>query len=354
MSDIDNDKLGALVGKMLGDLGGAFSVPTVRIGFRLGLFDALHRHGAARISELAGRTGLAERYVREWAFAQAANGYIAFDAEQEQFSLTPEQAMVFANKESPVYLEGAFDLASAMVEGQSKVESAFQTGHGVAWGESSGCLFCAVGAFFRPGYVNAIAQSWLPAIEGATSRLKDGAKVADIGCGVGFSTLLMAEAFPNSSFIGYDFHAPSIEQANAHAKAHGVADRVRFEVAAAKNITERNFDLITMFDCLHDMGDPRGSAAHVRSLLKPDAAWMIVEPIAGNAPGDNVGNPVSRLYYNASTMICVPNSLSQEVGEALGAQAGEAKLTEVLKSAGFGRVRRATEGPFNMVLEARP
>ena len=191
-------------------------------------------------------------------------------------------------------------------------------------------------------------------VTGDRRRQQAGAKVADIGCGVGFSTLLMAEAFPKSSFIGYDFHAPSIEQANAHARAHGVADRVRFEVAAAKEITERNFDLVTMFDCLHDMGDPRGSAAHVRTLLKPDAAWMIVEPIAGNSPGDNIGNPVSRLYYNASTMICVPTSLAQEVGEALGAQAGETRLTDVLKSAGFSRVRRATEGPFNMVLEARP
>jgi SAM-dependent methyltransferase len=243
MSDIDNDKLGALVGKMLGDLGGAFSVPTVRIGFRLGLFDALHRHGAARISELAERTGLAERYVREWAFAQAANGYIAFDAEQERFSLTPEQAMVFANKDSPVYLEGAFDLASAMVEGQSKVESAFQTGHGVAWGQSCGCLFCAVGAFFRPGYVNSIVQSWLPSLDGVLPKLKSGAKVADVGCGVGFLTLLMAKAFPLSSFVGYDFHAPSIEQANSHAKAHGLADRVRFVTAPAKDITDRDFDL---------------------------------------------------------------------------------------------------------------
>ncbi|MGB7713789.1 MAG: class I SAM-dependent methyltransferase, partial [Pseudolabrys sp.] len=276
MSDIDNDKVGALVGKMLGDLGGAFSVPTARIGFRLGLFDALHRHGAARISELAGRTGLAERYVREWAFAQAANGYIAFDAEQEQFSLTPEQAMVFANKESPVYLEGAFDLASAMVEGQSKVEAAFQTGQGVAWGESCGCLFCAVGAFFRPGYVNSIVQSWLPSLDGVLPKLKDGAKVADIGCGVGFSTLLMAKAFPSSSFVGYDFHAPSIEQANSHAKAHGLADRVRFVTAPAKDITDRDFDLVTMFDCLHDMGDPRGCAKHVRKLLKPSGSWMIV------------------------------------------------------------------------------
>jgi hypothetical protein len=351
MSEVDGDKLNSLVGKMLGDLGGAFSVPTVRIGYRLGLFDALHKDGPATAAELAKRTGLAARYVREWAMAQAANGYIMFNAADEHVSLTPEQAMVFTVKNSPVYLEGAFDLSAAMVEGQSKVEDAFRSGAGVAWGESSGCLFCAVGAFFRPGYVNAIAQSWLPAIEGAMPKLQSGAKVADIGCGVGFSTLLMAQAFPKSSFTGYDLHAPSIEQANAHARAHGVADRVRFEVAAAKNISERNFDLVTMFDCLHDMGDPRGVRHGARFARR---RVMIVEPIAGNAPGDNVGNPVSRLYYNTSTMICVPTSLSQEVGEALGAQAGEAKLTEVLRSAGFGRVRRATEGPFNMVIEARP
>jgi ubiquinone/menaquinone biosynthesis C-methylase UbiE len=234
------------------------------------------------------------------------------------------------------------------------VEAAFHTGKGVAWGHSAGCLFCAVGAFFRPGYVNAIAQAWLPALDGMLPRLAAGAKVADVGCGVGFSTLLMAEAFPNSSFVGYDFHAPSIEQANAHAEAHGLAGRVRFETIAAKDIAERDFDLVTMFDCLHDMGDPRGAASHIRTLLKADGAWMLVEPIAGDQPSDNVGNPVSRLYYNASTMICVPTSLDQEVGEALGAQAGEAKLTEVLTSAGFTRVRRATEGPFNMVLEARP
>jgi 2-polyprenyl-3-methyl-5-hydroxy-6-metoxy-1,4-benzoquinol methylase len=354
MSDIDSDKLNALVGKMLGDLGGAFSVPTVRIGYRLGLFEALHKHGATSVAELAKRTGLAERYVREWAMAQAANGYIAFDAKQERFSLTAEQAMVFAAKESPVYLEGAFDLAAAMVNGQPKVEAAFKTGHGVTWGDSSGCLFCAVGAFFRPGYVNAIEQAWLPSLDGVLPKLKAGAKVADVGCGVGFSTLLMAKAFPASSFVGYDFHAPSIEQANAHAKAHGLADRVRFVKAAAKEIADRDFDLVTMFDCLHDMGDPRGCAAHVRKLLKPNGSWMLVEPIASDKTAENVGNPVSRIYYNASTMICVPTSLSQEVGEALGAQAGEAKLTEVLKEGGFRHVRRATEGPFNMVLEARP
>ncbi len=354
MNDIDGDKLNALVGKMLGDLGGAFSVPTVRIGYRLGLFDALHRGGPASAADLAQRAGLAERYVREWALAQAANGYITVDAAADRFSLTPEQAMVFAVKDSPVYLEGAFDLGAAMVEGQPKVEAAFRSGGGVAWGESAGCLFCAVGAFFRPGYVNALTQSWLPALDGVAPKLEAGAKVADVGCGVGFSTLLMAEAFPKSAFVGYDFHAPSIEQANAHAEAHGLAHRVRFETAPAKDIAERDFDLVTMFDCLHDMGDPRGCAAHMRGLLKPDGAWMLVEPIAADRPGDNIGNPVSRLYYNASTMICVPTSLAQEVGEALGAQAGEAKLTEVLIGAGFTHVRRATEGPFNMVLEARP
>ena len=354
MNNIDSNKLNGLVGKMLGDLGGAFSVPTGSIGYKLGLFQALHKHGAATSDELAGRTGLAKRYVKEWALAQASNGYIDFDSATDQFSLSPEQAMVFAVKDSPVYLEGAFDLAAEMIKGQPKVESAFRTGEGVAWGESSGCLFCAVGAFFRPGYVNAIGQAWLPALDGVAPKLEAGAKVADIGCGVGFSTLLMAEAFPKSSFIGYDFHAPSIEQANAHAKKHGIADRVRFETAPAKAIAEKNFDLITTFDCLHDMGDPRGCASHLRTLMKPDGTWMIVEPIAGDKAGDNVTNPVSRLYYNASTMICVPTSLAQEVGEALGAQAGEAKLTEVLKGAGFTRVRRATEGPFSMVLEARP
>jgi 2-polyprenyl-3-methyl-5-hydroxy-6-metoxy-1,4-benzoquinol methylase len=354
MSDIDGDKLNALVGKMLGDLGGAYSVPTVRIGFRLGLFDSLHKDGAATASELAARKGLAERYVREWALAQASNGYVTYDAASGRFSLTPEQAMVFTVKESPVYLEGAFDLAAEMVHGQPKVEAAFRSGGGVSWGESSGCLFCAVGAFFRPGYVNNISQAWLPALEGVLPRLQAGAKVADVGCGVGFSTLLMAQAYPKSSFVGYDFHAPSIEQANAHAKAHGLEGRVRFETAPAKAIAERDFDLITMFDCLHDMGDPRGCAAHMRSMLKPDGAWMLVEPIAADHAGENIGSPVSRLYYNASTMICVPTSMAQEVGEALGAQAGEAKLTEVISSAGFSRVRRATEGPFNMVLEARP
>jgi len=354
MPEVDNGKLNALVGKMLGDLGGAFSAPTVRMGFRLGLFDNLHGEGAATASELAERTHLAPRYVREWALAQAANGYISYEPGSDAFSLSPEQAMIFAVKDSPVYLEGAFELVAAMLEVQPKVEEGFRTGQGVAWHDSAGCLFCAVGAFFRPGYVNSIVQSWLPALDGMVARLEQGADVADVGCGVGFSTLLMAKAFPNSRFTGYDFHPPSIEQANAHASEHGLADRVRFKCTQAKEVSERGFDLVTMYDCLHDMGDPRGCAAHMRRLLKPDGAWMIVEPIAADDPAQNVANPVSRLYYNASTMICVPTSLAQEVGEGLGAQAGERKLREVLTGAGFSRVRRATEGPFNMVLEARP
>ena len=353
MARLDESKLHEFVGKMLGDLGGAFSVPTVRIGLRLGLFEALHEGGPATAPELARRGGgLTERYVREWALAQAANGYVDYEPGAERFSLSPHQSMVFAIKDSPVYLAGAFDITAGMIEAEPKVEASFRTGAGVRWGDSAGCLFCATGAFFRPGYVNNIVQNWLPALDGVVAKLKAGAKVADVGCGVGFSTLLMAEAFPESRFIGFDFHEPSIEEARRHAQTHAAAGRVRFETAAAKDIGETGFDLVTVFDCLHDMGDPRGCSAHMRRILKDEGTWMIVEPLAGDQPQDNM-NPVGRLYYNASTMLCVPTSLDQEVGEGLGAQAGEAKLAEVIRDGGFTRVRRATEGPFNMVLEAR-
>ena len=353
MTQFDENRLNALVGKMLGDLGGAFSVPTVRLGLRLGLFRALSEGGPATAGELAQRAGgLTERYVREWALAQAANGYIDYQPGAETFSLSPEQAMVFVVENSPVCLTGAFDLVAAMIEGEPKVEACFRTGAGVRWGDTASCLFCATGAFFRPGYVNNIVQAWLPALDGVQETLNNGAKVADIGCGVGFSTLLMAEAFPNSRFVGYDFHAPSIEEAQRHAQTHGLADRVRFETAQVKEIGEQGFDLVTAFDCLHDMGDPRGCARQVRRMLKADGVWMVVEPAADDRPADNL-NPVGRLYYNASTMVCIPTSLDQEVGEGLGAQAGEAKLCEVIRDGGFTHVRRATEGPFNMVLEAR-
>ena len=353
MAQLDETKLNNFIGKMLGDLGGAFSVPTTRLGFRLGLFEALATGGPATASDLAARAGgLAPRYVREWALAQAANGYIEFDPVSDAFSISPEQAMIFVVKDSPVYLAGAFELAAAMIEGESKVEAAFRVGTGVRWGDSAGCLFCATGAFFRPGYVNNIAQTWIPALDGVAKKLAGHAKVADVGCGVGFSTILMAQAYPSCEFVGFDFHEPSIEDARRHAKAHGVSDRVRFEVATAKDITEGQFDLVTMYDCLHDMGDPRGCAAHMRRILADDGTWMIVEPIAGDKPEQNL-NPVGRLYYNASTMICVPTSLDQEVGAGLGAQAGQAKLSEMIRGGGFSRIRRATEGPFNMVLEAR-
>ena len=349
---IDDAKFHAFVGKMLGDLGGAMSVPTVRLGLRLGLFDAL-ADSPATAAELAQRAGgLHERYVREWALAQTANGYVDYDPASEQFSLSPEQAMVFHHRDSPVYLAGAFELVAAMIEAEPKVEECFRHGKGVRWGDHAGCLFCATGAFFRPGYVNNIVQAWIPALDGVEAKLRAGARVADVGCGVGFSTLLMAQAYPQSSFVGYDFHEPSIDEARRHAGEHGLGDRVRFEVATAKDIAEQGFDLITMYDCLHDMGDPRGCAGHMRRILAPGGSWMIVEPIAGDAPQQNM-NPVGRLYYNASTMICVPTSLDQEVGEGLGAQAGEAKLTEVIRQGGFESVRRAAEGPFNMVLEAR-
>jgi SAM-dependent methyltransferase len=353
MAQLNEEKFHKFIGKMLGDLGGAFSVPTVRIGLRLGLFDALHKGGAATAADLAARAGgLAPRYVREWLLAQAASGFVDYDPQGQTFSLTPEQAMIFAVKDSPVYLAGAFDVVAAMIESEAKVEQAFRDGSGVRWGESAGCLFCSVGAFFRPTYINNIVQTWIPALEGVQAKLRAGAKVADIGCGVGFSTILMAEAFPNSRFIGFDFHEPSVQEARKHATSHGVDGRVRFETAKAKDIGESGFDLVTMFDCLHDMGDPRGCASHVRNILKVDGTWMIVEPVASDRVEENM-NPVSRLYYNASTMICVPTSLDQEVGEGLGAQAGQAKITEVVRGGGFAKVRRATEGPFNMVLEAR-
>ncbi len=289
------------------------AVPTVRIGLRLGLFDALNEGGPATAAELAARKGLAERYVREWALAQAANGYIDYEAEGARFSINPEQAMVFAVKDSPVYLAGAFDMVPAMIESEPKVEAGFRTGEGVTWGESSGCLFCAVGAFFRPGYVNNIVQNWLPALDGVVGKLEAGAKVADVGCGVGFSTLLMAQAYPKSTFIGFDFHEPSVATANQHAAEHGLADRVSFQVSPAKAIAERDFDLVTMFDCLHDMGDPRGCAAHMRQLLKPGGAWMLVEPNASRPAGGEHRQPrrppvLQRLDHDLRPHLARPGS----------------------------------------------
>jgi SAM-dependent methyltransferase len=350
---VDEQKLHDFVLRMLNDLGGALSVPLVRIGDRLGLYKALHEQGPMTSTELASRAGIAERYAREWLSHQAASGYVTFDPDTGRFSLPTEQAMVLAEPDSPVFMQGGFDLATTLMENQMLVEPAFRTGRGVGWGEQSQCLFCAAGRFFRPGYLNNLVSSWLPALDRVVEKLERGARIADVGCGHGFSTVMMAKAFPNSTFIGYDFHPTSIEQARSHAEQHGVTANTRFEVALASDYPAEDLDLVTFFDCLHDMGDPAGAARHVRQTLKPDGSWMIVEPAAGDRLQDNL-NPVSRLYYAASTMICVPTSLDQPVGAALGAQAGFATLSSVIRDGGFTHVRQAVTTPINMVLEARP
>ena len=350
---VDETKLHQFIGQMLSDLGGAASVALVRIGDALGLYKIMHERGPMTVTEMAEAAGVNQRYLREWLSHQAASNYVSYDPATKKFALPPEQAMVFAIEDSPVYMAGAFEVMAAMLENQAKVEPAFKTGGGVAWGDQAGCLFCATARFFRPGYQNNLVSSWLPALDGVIAKLERGAKVADVGCGHGWSTVLMAKAFPRSQFVGYDYHPSSIEHATAHAREHGVAGNTQFQVGTAKEYPEKDLDLVTFFDCLHDMGDPAGAAAHVLQSLKPDGSWMIVEPMAGDRLEDNI-NPVGRLYYGASTMVCVPTSLSQEVGAALGAQAGEAKLREVITAGGFRNVRRATETPFNMVLEARP
>ncbi len=350
---VDETKLNAFIGKILGDLGGAFSVPMVRMGDKLGLYKALKEHGPMTPTELAAETKVAERYAREWLSHQASSGYLEYDPAAGKFALPPEQAMVFADVDSPVYLQGAFDLAVVMTENQPKVEAAFRSGKGVGWGDQAPCLFCTVGRFFRPGYHNNLVASWLPALDGVAAKLERGATVADVGCGHGFSTIIMAKAFPKSTFVGYDFHPASVEQARVHAEQHGVTANTKFEVALAKDFQGKGLDLVTFFDCLHDMGDPVGAARHVRQTLKPDGSWMVVEPAAGDRLEDNL-NPVSRMYYAGSTMICIPTSLDQPVGAAFGAQAGYAKLSSAITEGGFSKVRKATETPFNMILEARP
>jgi SAM-dependent methyltransferase len=348
---IDDKKLQQFLGKMLIDLGAAISVPLVRIGVRLGLYKAMDGSGPMTSAELAGKANISERYAREWLAQNAASGYLSYDPSSRRFELPPEQAMVFANEESPFFLGGGFDAVAAVYQTQPLIEAAFKSGGGVDWSDHAGCLFCAVGAMLRPRYAANIVQNWLPALDGVVSKLERGAKVADIGCGTGQSTFIMAGAFPSSTFVGYDFHPPSIEHATAYARTNG-AENVRFEVAKAKDFPARDLDLVTCFDVLHDLGDPVGAATHIHRSLKPDGTWMLMEPLAGDATEDNLG-PVGRVAYAFSTMLCVPVSLSQEVGMALGAQAGQMKLTEVIKAGGFTQVRRAAETRLNMVLEAR-
>jgi SAM-dependent methyltransferase len=350
---VDEGRLNAFLGRMLGDMGATLNAALVAVGDRLGLYKALASAGPLTAAELAGRTGTTDRYVREWLAAQAASGYVTYDATTGRFHLEPEQAMVFAEEGSPAFLAGFFDIAEAVFRATPRVADAFRTGRGVGWHEHHRCLFCGTERFFRTSYKHHLIDSWLPALDDVVAKLNSGATVADVGCGHGASTILMAQAFPASRFFGFDYHVPSVEQARETARQAGVADRVQFEVAPAKEFPARGYDLVAFFDCLHDMGDPVGAAAHVRRTLAPDGTWLIVEPFAHDRMEDNL-NPVGRIYYAASTMICTPASLSQEVGLALGAQAGELRLREVATQGGFSRFRRAAETPFNLVLEARP
>lgn len=346
------DALNTMMGKVITDLGAAANGALVILGDRLGLYRALAEAGPSTSSDLATRTGLHERYVREWLATQAASGYVNYDATRESFSMTPEQAAVFADPDSPVAMAGGFYSVSALYHDEPLVTDAFRTGAGIPWSDHHNCLFCGTERFFRPGYVANLVDHWIPALDGVQEKLRAGAKIADIGCGHGVSTIVMAKAFPNSQFTGFDMHGASIEAARQHAVDEGVSN-VSFEVAAAKTFPGKDYDFVTVFDALHDMGDPAGMAAHVLECLKPDGTWMIVEPMAGDTLAENL-NPVGRAFYAFSTMICTPGSKSQEVGLALGAQAGERRLGEVVKQGGFTRFRRATETPVNLILEARP
>jgi 2-polyprenyl-3-methyl-5-hydroxy-6-metoxy-1,4-benzoquinol methylase len=350
---INPDKLNELLGKAVIDFGATFHAALVRVGDKLGLYKALAAGGPQTPGELAKRTGTAERYVREWLCNQAAGGYITYDSQSGKFSLSEEQAFTLADENSPAFLPGMFQAALAAVKAQDQVAERFKTGEGLGWHEHNPELFVGTERFFRPGYAANLISSWIPALEGVKEKLELGATVADVGCGLGASTVLMAKAYPKSKFFGFDYHDKSIETAKQRAQDAGVADRIEFKVAKAKDYPGQNYDFVTFFDCLHDMGDPVGASAHVRSTLKSDGTWMIVEPFAGDKIEDNL-NPVGRAFYGASTLICTPASLSQEVGLALGAQAGEKRLRDVVSAGGLKRFRRATQTPFNLVFEARP
>jgi SAM-dependent methyltransferase len=345
-------KLDALVGRLVGDVGAAMSGALVVLGDQVGIFKAMADGTPMSVQDLATKTGIKERYLREWLSAQAAADYVAYDEKTDRFSLTPEQAMVFAEENSPAFFVGAFEVVQSMWMDEPKIADAFRTGKGLGWHEHSTCLFRGTERFFRPGYNSHLVNEWIPALAGVEAKLKAGASVADVGCGHGASTILMAQAYPASHFTGFDYHGPSIERAKAAAQDAGVADRVTFQQGSAAEFPGRGYDMVAMFDCLHDMGDPVGAGRHVKETLGPNGTWLIVEPFANDHLKDNL-NPVGRVYYGASTMICTPASLSQEVGLGLGAQAGEMKLRKVALDAGFTHFRRATETPFNMVFEVR-
>ena len=350
---LDPDKLNQFVFRAVEEVGATLNAALVVIGDKLGLYRALVASGPATAAELATRTGTAERYVREWLSAQAAGGYVDYDPAGERYSLAAEQAVALTDPHSPAYLPGFFQIALGSVIDSPKILEAARTGRGVGWHEHVHDVHEGCERFFRPGYHAHLVGEWLPALDGVVDKLAHGAAVADVGCGHGSSTILMAQAFPNSTFTGSDYHAESIQTARERAEAAGLADRIGFDIAPAAGYRGDQLDLVTMFDCLHDMGDPVGAAGHVLRTLAPDGTWMIVEPAAGDRLEENL-NPVGRAYYGFSTLLCTPASLSQEVGLALGAQAGEARIRDVTLAAGFTRFRRVAQTPFNHVYEARP
>ena len=350
---VDMDRLMAFLGQVVGELGATVNAGLIVAGDRLGLYRAMAGSGSISSAELAEKTGTSERYVREWLNAQAAGGYITYDAATQKYELPPEQAMALADEDSPAFVCGAFELATATLKAEPHIEDSFRSGAGFGWhqhdlGVSTGCE-----RFFRPGYNANLVSTWIPALDGVEEKLRVGARIADVGCGLGASSRLLAEAYPRSRITGFDYHKESIELARQKAKVAGLTDRLNFEVATASSFPGTGYDLIAVFDSLHDMGDPVGAAKHVRQALTPEGTWMIIEPIAGDSVEQNL-NPVGRAYYAFSTFLCVPNSLSQEVGLALGAQAGEKKIRDVVTAAGFTRFRRIGETPFNLVYEARP
>jgi SAM-dependent methyltransferase len=351
--EVEPEKLEQFVFRAVGEVGATLGAALVVMGDKLGLYRALAGAGGLTPVELARRTAVSERYVREWLNAQAAGGYVEYDPIGGTYTLPPEQTVALTDESSPAFLPGFFQIALGTVIDSPRITEAARSGEGVGWHEHNHDVFDGCERFFRPGYNASLIPSWLPALDGVVAKLQAGAKVADIGCGHGSSTILMAQAFPACTFVGSDYHEGSIDTARHRARDAGVSDRVRFETAAAVSDHGDGYDLVTMFDCLHDMGDPVGAARQVHRMLASDGTWMIVEPMAGDRVEDNL-NPVGRAYYGFSTFLCTPASLSQEVGLALGAQAGEARIGDVVAGGGFTRFRRAAETPFNLVFEARP
>jgi SAM-dependent methyltransferase len=350
---IDEGKLQEFVFRAVEEVGAALNAALVVMGDKLGLYRAMAGAGPLAPADLAERTGTAERYVREWLNAQAAGGFVSYDPDSGRYTLPPEQTVAFTDPGSPAYLPGFFQIALGSVLDSPRIMEAARSGAGFGWHQHVPDVLDGCERFFRPGYNASLIAQWLPALDGVVGKLERGALVADVGCGHGSSAILMAQAFPNSTIVGSDYHGGSIETARRRAREAGVDGRVQFETAPASAYGGTGYDLVTMFDCLHDMGDPVGAARHVHSTLKPDGTWMIVEPMAADRVEGNL-NPVGRAYYAFSTLLCTPASLSQEVGLALGAQAGEARIRDVVTAAGFTRFRRAAETPINLVFEARP